>query len=485
MNVCRTGGRRCPSAHDAAARAARNAQRRAKYAYERNAKGKRYQPRGADSADGDAQLGTQLPSATRIACAPPVPTTGNFVQNNSPKTDLLKVVGPKGDHYSTPRMLKKTSYNYNENQEIEVTLQRPLALLIRRESINKMGNFNFETWREALSNHYGGLVGDRLSDAIVRDGYDGIIVHGKPDATGQSDYEEVVDLREWKVTERSVGFEHGIMSNLSSDHVRKVGVYEDDEIGITVTEYEGDLIDCNQFSAKSIAGKPDWDKLNNTWAERMGLPGDFNERNLIQNRPNYDAQCVINQKYIMVGNLEIRNAEIDQARTIYYYTQNNYEEINKGIFHDASTTNEEIANLDKVIEDGCHQTRILYRGTRLSNISISEPNLGDEISFPTFQSASTNPAVAKSFTKEDADDNIVFEISTPAGVNVGGISAMYEENEVILPRGARYVVVGKYDITDTSTGGGKVVQMVAVNSRGEILDGTNHDSTPPLPNEAV
>lgn len=68
------------------------------------------------------------------------------------------------------------------------------------------------------------------------------------------------------------------------------------------------------------------------------------------------------------------------------------------------------------------------------------------------------------------------EISTPAGMNVSSVSRIKGEAEVLLPRGARYVVVGRY-----STDAAVVLQMVAVNSKGELLDGTNDDPPPPLP----
>jgi hypothetical protein len=77
---------------------------------------------------------------------------------------------------------------------------------------------------------------------------------------------------------------------------------------------------------------------------------------------------------------------------------------------------------------------------------------------------------------------ILFEVLTPEGVNVTSVSEYKSECEVLLPRNQTYVVVGHKTIIDKyyPEDNKKVVQLVAINSKGEVLDGTNADEPPSI-----
>jgi hypothetical protein len=78
---------------------------------------------------------------------------------------------------------------------------------------------------------------------------------------------------------------------------------------------------------------------------------------------------------------------------------------------------------------------------------------------------------------------MLFEILTPEGVNVTSVSEYRSEREVLLPRNQTYVVVGHKEIVndeDYPEYNQKVVQLVAINSKGEVLDGTNADEPPSI-----
>lgn len=78
---------------------------------------------------------------------------------------------------------------------------------------------------------------------------------------------------------------------------------------------------------------------------------------------------------------------------------------------------------------------------------------------------------------------MLFEILTPEGVNVTSVSEYRSELEVLLPRNQTYVVVGHKEIVndeDYPEYNQKVVQLVAINSKGEVLDGTNADEPPSI-----
>lgn len=82
----------------------------------------------------------------------------------------------------------------------------------------------------------------------------------------------------------------------------------------------------------------------------------------------------------------------------------------------------------------------------------------------------------------DLQCGVIFEIGTPEGLNVQSMSEFTHDQEVILPRGAKYVVVGQYDAEFAYIGMNAppkkvpVVQLIAVND--ELLDGTNYQASP-------
>ena len=140
--------------------------------------------------------------------------------------------------------------------------------------------------------------------------------------------------------------------------------------------------------------------------------------------------------------------------------------------------------LDDALSHGPKRQRILYRGKKgYSSIfnkagSVSDwvdqnMPLGKEVVFDGYQSASPCFDIARQYSGRVG---LIYEILTPEGVNVTDISQYENEREVILPRQARYVVVGvhknvkcKGDYKGRTT----IVQLVAINEKGEILDGTN------------
>lgn len=512
--MCRTGGRRCPSNHDAIARAARNAQRRAKYATERAVQGKSYTPRvvGVEPTT-NTHLRRTPPKNNPIAVGPAVPTTVKVLSTDGdvgvrPRnaTDDYEnrsplFYEPDGDYRivtgtDTARKCAANRIEYDPPGVEEITLSRPLVLPVATSAEGRLGSLVKENWRNTLSQHYGGLTGDRLSDAIVQDGYDGIVVR-EPDWNSDDEESlgmvvEMIDLRTWEPEERDVGFE-GALSVLSSKAVRKVSSYQDDEIGITVTNYDGDFVEFGHFSSKSLSGKPNWDKLNDGWAKKMGLPGDFNQRSDTKLGTRSGMGKDFTMRHCAIGDIEGDSLNQDENLAISSYTGSAYDTVNRTLVGSRPVDQshiELIERLDRVTRAGGKQTRVVYRGTSLTSIQMDkEPDVGDDISFPTFQSTSSNPSVALLFGKTAVDDNrdtgveepmLIMEISTPEGISVGNVAGPEYEAEVILPRGARYVVVGKYKL-DPKLGDGTVVQMVAVNSKGELLDGTNDDPTPQLP----
>lgn len=104
--------------------------------------------------------------------------------------------------------------------------------------------------------------------------------------------------------------------------------------------------------------------------------------------------------------------------------------------------------------------------------------LGQTVSFSSYTSTSTCISVASRMSNE----GILFEILTPEGVNITSVSEYTSEREVLLPRNQTYAVVGHKTIVDEyyPECNVQVVQLVAINSKGEVLDGTNADEPPSI-----
>ena len=146
-------------------------------------------------------------------------------------------------------------------------------------------------------------------------------------------------------------------------------------------------------------------------------------------------------------------------------------------------------NLDLAMSKSPKKQRVVYRGVSedstmirnaggVDNWVADHGQLGQTISFSSYTSTSTRISVASNMSS----GGILFEVLTPEGINVTSVSEYKDECEVLLPRNQMYTVVGHKTIIDdyypeNST---KVVQLVAINSKGEVLDGTNADEPPSI-----
>ena len=155
---------------------------------------------------------------------------------------------------------------------------------------------------------------------------------------------------------------------------------------------------------------------------------------------------------------------------------------------------EEYAQLDTVISNAPQIPKTVYRGIQgysplfekyggLIGAWLKEKNvtLGSELSFEGYTSTSVSNSTACSFASIHGKmDSLVFEIKTPEGLNVSSVSKYAWEHEFLLPRNTRYRVVGIGEQEKPRGGTVHLIQMVAVNSKGEILDGTNADGLNPI-----
>jgi hypothetical protein len=99
--------------------------------------------------------------------------------------------------------------------------------------------------------------------------------------------------------------------------------------------------------------------------------------------------------------------------------------------------------------------------------------------FDGYQSSSLDPDIATN--NYAGNDGLLFEIKTAEGINATAVSEYAHESEVLLPRGARYTVVGIHKgINMGYSNNLTVVQLVAITDEGAITDETHVHTPPPL-----
>jgi hypothetical protein len=154
-----------------------------------------------------------------------------------------------------------------------------------------------------------------------------------------------------------------------------------------------------------------------------------------------------------------------------------------------------VEHLDSALSKGAKTQRIVYRGVSLGSPIFDgytsarqyvkeNLSLGSVIEFSAYQSASAHAGVGHAYAERGTGNGIIYEILTPEGINITDVSDVIIEREVLLPRNQRYTVVGTHTMMTGSYEPGRssvsIVQLVAVNKNGEVLDGTNADPIDPF-----
>lgn len=118
-----------------------------------------------------------------------------------------------------------------------------------------------------------------------------------------------------------------------------------------------------------------------------------------------------------------------------------------------------VTTMDSAFIDAPSEQRITYRGLRGKSRLLQTAGgrnsyidkncqIGAELTFDGYQSTTYDPDAAAGFARTDG---IIFEIKSSSGLHLTSISDHPPEMEVILPRGAKYVVVGVHKDVDYQT----------------------------------
>ena len=204
----------------------------------------------------------------------------------------------------------------------------------------------------------------------------------------------------------------------------------------------------------------------------------------------------------------LRESEDDSNKIIKHFSDVPYSDYNK-LGPKQETLDEEItpellkavtSKMDAAMAKAPGKQRILYRGVSKTHRTFANYNsvadyvkenypLGQEVKFDGYQSTSYSPVVADNYA--DRGNGIVFEIKTPSGLNVANISQFIGEKEVLLPRNAKYAVVGVHEnVTYRAQANGDtqfepssnttVIQLIEIANENSIRTSNNFSMPPEL-----
>ena len=231
-----------------------------------------------------------------------------------------------------------------------------------------------------------------------------------------------------------------------------------------------------------------------------------------------------------LSKLELEGLKSEEVKGLRYFTSSAYEWLNEALYtqkikptvtndHNVFDTKDEwhldvlerdenalhqVCNaIDSAMDKAPKKQRVVYRGvSKFSAIfgeedSFANPyddneragalekwvstnlKLGQEIKFDGYQSSTPNKKTAINYAN---NQGLMYEILTSEGINVTDVSHFDYEREVLLPRDARYMVVGVHKNVEDKFGRKyQVVQLVAINEKGAVLDGTNASPLAGLP----
>ena len=314
---------------------------------------------------------------------------------------------------------------------------------------------------------------------------------------------------------------------------------EASDIGVSQEIYEGYLVEKGYISAIQNSGQINYTKLNEDSYKEFGFqePGEDRRWDLsvpelkelskaeLESLPISDKKAIkvftgedyewINQA--LYGNTNQYNNDLpldkrtspDEYETLFNNERHNqFAELPPvySLLKTESASPELLADITKHVDDAMTKTpgqqRIVYRGMAADHQAFSKHEnvhdfvdanytLGQELKFDGYQSTSYSPVAALEYAR--SANGLVFEIKAASGLSVANISEYAEEQELILPRDSRYMVVGKHTVDDykgwsTLTGEESplesknltVIQLVEINEDGYIRNESNLSSPPPL-----
>lgn len=437
--MCRTGGRRCPGQDTPEGRAARNARRRAQYAAR---KGK-----GGTASGNPTEANTSAPTAIvdDVNVVPTAEKLNNLL--NGPDTVTVK-----------PSMKVSTiQEDSTTSEKLELGKVSPIFEKGELGSLkDTMAN------EEEASDNSKGVNQLDMPDH----GASGLRHEQRPDGKGNVPKYELSTVMKGTIDYDKLDDESyryfGFTEGFSYDTVAGTKSYSDKELKAA------ELSPSERGAILAYTGSS-YEELNRAlynpekyYSNREDNPTDLSEEEL-EEKMSLGESIFLKDYYW--------NAPVGKDK---------YQMMAK--------------KLDEALVKGNKVQRRVFRGVNFTELGFNDidpwskeyptrrdawidenRSVGTVIEYKGYLSSSLTPQKAASFGKSSG---IVYEMITPEGLAVETNSYHKGEKEVLLPRNCKFVVVGVQkgvqspaDHWDKCT----LIQLVAVNSKGEILDGTNSD----------
>lgn len=307
-------------------------------------------------------------------------------------------------------------------------------------------------------------------------------------------------------------------------------------LGVSARYCAGYLAEYGYFARKQISGLVDYTKLDENSYKEFGFQDPSVER---EHRLRLD-------EIKRISAAELKPLTFGEKSALNFYTKSTYSWINKALFAngspvllearddeatpqfsnenkefdpqkhsvtDASRRSAELLRVftervDSAMSRAPLQQRVLYRGIKYTHEAFHnydwdddfvenyvEENypLGREVRFDGYQSTSMDAGIAAGFASRRG---LLFEIRSASGLSVSSISNAGAEEEVLLPRDSRYMIVGVHKKVDYKTADAyrksnptipniTVVQLVEIDEKGYICDDTHLNEPNPLTSEQL
>ena len=313
------------------------------------------------------------------------------------------------------------------------------------------------------------------------------------------------------------------------------------ELGVTSTSYEGYLVEKGYISKTQNSGLINYTKLNDESYKEFGF------QEISETRRNNISL----EELMSISTAELKDIPLAERQALRFFTSNEYSWVNKALYNQATSiydpspilrpeteeytewfdgkpysdsneydpypdgveshekvpsfVEEITTKIDAAMDKAPNQQRIVYRGMGINHQAFDayqkeegseaggvrkfvEENysLGQEVKFDGYQSTSVSPVIGAGYA---SGNGILFEIKTSSGLNASSISHYDVEQEVVLPRDSRFMVVGVHDsVSFKYSENGKhngqtklhVVQLVEITDDGYIRDETNGVPATPI-----
>lgn len=256
--------------------------------------------------------------------------------------------------------------------------------------------------------------------------------------------------------------------------------------GNTVIKNDNELSKIGYEVNNKISGVLNYTAITDKTPEEFG----FHTKNFYQRATNWE----LDSKMLEISKKELADMTEDELSSLKFFTGDGYAWFNDVLYGSTNMKDlraglqEEVLRhtkymdaamakapkTQKIVYRGVGSQAKIFKGETPSKWVKQHLTVGNEIIFDGYQSSTTSIPIGWGYS--GGESGVMYEILTPEGVNATYISEYEEEQEIILPRESRYTVLG----VEHNKSGGSIVKLVAINSKGEILDGTNADTPSPI-----